>query len=62
MATVNFTGGRCPGLSGKFKRTFFLRVSPAPDSRAISAYMISSRSICRVSRFVIWYLSKKKES
>ena len=51
MATVNFTGGRCPGLSGKFKRTFFLRVC-----------MISSRSICRVSRFVILYLSKKKES
>ena len=57
MVTVNCTGGRCPGLSGKLKRTFFLRVSSVPDSFAISAHMISSRSSCGASRFVILYLS-----
>ena len=62
MVTVNFTGGRCPGLSGKLKRTFFLRVLPVPDSCAISAYMISSRSSCGASRSVILYLRKKKRS
>ena len=33
---------------------------PVPDSVAISAYMIASRSSDGASRFVILYLSKKK--
>ena len=59
MVTVNFTGGRCPRLSGKLKRILFLRVLPVPDSCVISAYMISSRSSCGASRFVILYMRKK---
>ena len=30
MVTVNFTGGRCPGLSG-IEADFILRVLPVPD-------------------------------
>ena len=50
-------------MPDKLKRTFVWRVKSAPDSRAISAYMVSSRSSCWASRFVIcFFLSEKAES
>ena len=51
MVTVNFTGGRCPGLSGKLKHTFF----------RLCCWFQISRYSCGASRFVILYLSKKRE-